>query len=77
MKQPFIAYLTVRDPRAAIEFYEKALPSASQTMIIDGPHGSVMHAEMTVNGQIGTAQRLTSSSQLSSMRICQRWLSAG
>ena len=47
---PFISYLTVKDPREAIAFYEKALPNAKCEMIMDGPGGSVMHAEMTVNG---------------------------
>jgi PhnB protein len=47
---PFISYLTVKDPREAIAFYEKTLPNAKCEMILDGPGGSVMHAEMTVNG---------------------------
>ncbi len=47
----FISYLTVKDPRAAMAFYEKALPNAETTMIMDGPGDTVMHAEMSVNGE--------------------------
>ncbi|MEM8772792.1 MAG: VOC family protein [Pseudomonadota bacterium] len=48
--QSFTSYLTVKDPREAIAFYEKSLPNAKATMIMDGPGGSVMHAEMEING---------------------------
>ncbi len=45
-----IPYLTVKDPRAAIALYEKAL-DATVSMIMDGPDNSVMHAELNVDGQ--------------------------
>ena len=42
-----IPYLTVKDPRAAMALYEKALGATTVT-VMDGPGGSVMHAEMKV-----------------------------
>jgi len=45
-----IPYITVKDPRAAIQLYEKAF-GGSTVYIMDGPDGSVMHAEMSVGGQ--------------------------
>ena len=52
MGQPkFISYVTAKDPRAVMAFYEKALPKAETKMIMDGPGGSVMHAEMSINGE--------------------------
>lgn len=45
-----IPYLTLEDPRAAMALYEKAL-DATTKMIMDGPGGSVMHAEMEIGGQ--------------------------
>ncbi|MBX2824684.1 MAG: VOC family protein [Gammaproteobacteria bacterium] len=44
-----IPYLTLADPRAAIALYEKAL-GAKVTMNMDGPDGSVMHAELDIGG---------------------------
>jgi len=46
----FISYLTVKNPREVMAFYEKSLPKAETVMIMDGPDGSVMHAEMSING---------------------------
>lgn len=45
-----IPYLTVKDPRAAMALYEQALGSTTQ-FIMDGPEGSVMHAEIDINGE--------------------------
>lgn len=45
-----IPYVTLADPRAAMALYEKAL-GATTTMVMDGPDGSVMHAEMQIGGQ--------------------------
>lgn len=45
-----IPYLTLKDPRAAMALYEKALGAKSK-MIMDGPGGSIMHAEMEIAGQ--------------------------
>lgn len=45
-----IAYATIADPRAAIELYKQAL-DASVTNIMEGPNGSVMHAELAICGQ--------------------------
>lgn len=45
-----IPYLTLSDPRAAMALYEKAL-GASTTYVMDGPDGSLMHAEMEIGGQ--------------------------
>jgi len=45
-----IPYLTAKDPRAAIERYEQALDGKT-AFIMDGPGGSVMHAEMNIGGQ--------------------------
>ena len=45
-----IPYMTVKDPRAAMALYEKAL-GATTTYVMEGPDGSVMHAEMSVGGQ--------------------------
>lgn len=42
-----IPYLTLRDPKAAMSLYEKAL-GASTTMVMDGPDDSIMHAEMRI-----------------------------
>lgn len=44
-----IAYLTVEDPKAAIATYEKALGAVNE-FVMDGPDGSIMHAEMTLGG---------------------------
>lgn len=44
-----IAYLTVSDPKAAMSLYEKALGAVSE-FVMDGPDGSIMHAEMTIDG---------------------------
>jgi len=44
-----IPYVTLADPRAAMDLYEKAL-GATVTMVMDGPDGSVMHAEMVIGG---------------------------
>jgi len=45
-----IPYLTLTDPRAAMALYEKAL-GASNAYTMDGPDGSLMHAEMQIGGQ--------------------------
>jgi len=45
-----IPYLTLTDPRAAMALYEKAL-GASNAYCMDGPDGSLMHAEMQIGGQ--------------------------
>ncbi len=45
-----IAYATIADPRAAITLYEKAL-GATVANLMEGPNGSVMHAELIINGQ--------------------------
>jgi len=45
-----IPYLTLTNPREAMDLYEKAL-SANVALVMDGPGGSVMHAEMTVGEQ--------------------------
>ena len=45
-----IPYLTLKDPRAAMALYEKAL-GATVAMVMDGPGGSVMHCEMHLAGQ--------------------------
>lgn len=44
-----IAYLTVANPSAAIELYKAAL-GASLTNLMEGPNGSVMHAELLIGG---------------------------
>jgi len=44
-----IPYLTVEDPHKAIALYEKAL-GATKTLIINGPEGSVLHAEIDIDG---------------------------
>ena len=41
------AYLTFEDPRAAMAFYEKVFDAEIVT-VMDGPNGSVMHAEMRI-----------------------------
>jgi len=46
-----IAYLTIKDPRAAMTLYEKAL-GAKSGLVMDGPGGSVMHAEMNIGDQL-------------------------
>jgi len=45
-----IAYATIADPRAAIELYKQAL-DATVANIMEGPDGSVMHAELLISGQ--------------------------
>jgi PhnB protein len=45
-----IPYVTLRDPAAAIALYEKAF-GASLSFSMDGPGGSIMHAEMSINGE--------------------------
>lgn len=52
MDDRFVAYMTLKDPRAALDLYEKALPNTKRGLVLDGPDGSVMHAEMTVNGAL-------------------------
>ena len=45
-----IPYMTVKDPKAAIKLYEDAF-DGSTTLVMDGPDGSIMHAEMSIGGQ--------------------------
>lgn len=45
-----IPYLTLRDPKAAMTLYETVF-GATTTMLMDGPDGSIMHAEMSISGQ--------------------------
>lgn len=45
-----IPYLTLKNTRDAIALYEKAL-GASVAFVMDGPHGSIMHAEMKLGDQ--------------------------
>lgn len=45
-----IAYVTLRDPAAAIKLYEKAF-DANTTFSMDGPGGSIMHAELSIFGE--------------------------
>lgn len=45
-----IAYMTLKDPVAAMDLYEKAL-GAKRTMVMDAPDGTIMHAEMELAGQ--------------------------
>ena len=45
-----IPYMTVKDPKAAIQLYEDAF-DGSTTLVMDGPDGSIMHAEMLIGGQ--------------------------
>ncbi len=45
-----IPYATIANPRAAIALYEKAF-DASVANIMEGPDGSVMHAELNIGGQ--------------------------
>ena len=45
-----IPYLTVKDPRTTIALYEEAL-GAKTTFVMDGPDGSVMHAEIEIEGE--------------------------
>jgi len=45
-----IAYATIADPKTAIELYKQAL-GASVANIMEGPDGSVMHAELIIGGQ--------------------------
>jgi len=45
-----IAYATIADPKAAIELYKQAL-GATVANIMEGPDGSVMHAELVIGGQ--------------------------
>lgn len=41
------SYLTVPNAKEALKFYEKAL-GAETLMVMDGPNGSTMHAEMKI-----------------------------
>lgn len=45
-----IPYLTVRDARAALDFYKKAF-GMKERMAMPGPDGKIVHAEMTHEGQ--------------------------
>ena len=45
-----IPYVTLRNPAAAIELYQKAF-DATTTMAMDGPAGSIMHAELSIFGE--------------------------
>jgi PhnB protein len=45
-----IPYVTLANPHAAMALYEKAL-GAITVMVMEGPGGSVMHAEMQIGGQ--------------------------
>lgn len=45
-----IPYMTLRDPKAAMALYEKAL-GATTAMVMDAPDGSIMHAEMSIDGE--------------------------
>jgi len=42
-----IPYITVKDPAAVIELYERAF-GATKIMSMDGPGGSIMHAEISI-----------------------------
>lgn len=44
-----IPYVTLRDPVAAIELYKKAF-NASVSFSMNGPGGSIMHAELLIFG---------------------------
>lgn len=44
-----IPYLTLKDPDSAMALYAKAF-DATTTMLMDGPGGSIMHAEMNIGG---------------------------
>lgn len=44
-------YIFVDDSRAAIEFYKKVF-DAEERSIMDGPGGSVMHAEVAIGGAV-------------------------
>ena len=44
-----LPHLTVKDGRAAMTFYEKAL-GATEMFSLDGPDGKLMHGSMCVNG---------------------------
>lgn len=44
-----IAYLTLANPSAAIELYKAAL-DASVSSLMEGPNGSIMHAELLIGG---------------------------
>jgi len=44
-----IPYATLRDPAAAIELYKEAF-GATTSMVMDGPGGSIMHAELEIFG---------------------------
>jgi PhnB protein len=44
-------YLTIRNAKKAIDFYKKAF-GAEQVMCMDGPNGSVMHAEIKIGDSI-------------------------
>ena len=44
-----LPHLTVKDGRAAMAFYEKAL-GATEMFSLDGPDGRLMHGSMCVNG---------------------------
>jgi len=45
-----IAYVTIAEPRAAIELYKQAL-GATVANVMEGPDGSVMHAELIIGNQ--------------------------
>lgn len=45
-----IPYITLANPHAAMDLYKQAL-GATVSVIMDGPGGSVMHAEMNIVGQ--------------------------
>ncbi len=44
-----IAYLTLANPSAAIDLYKVAL-DASVSTLMEGPNGSIMHAELLIGG---------------------------
>ena len=44
-----IPYLTLKDTAAAIAIYSKAF-DAQTVMVMDGPGGSIMHAEINIGG---------------------------
>lgn len=44
-----IPYLTLKDPAAAIALYKEAF-GAEQVFTMDGPDGSIMHAEINIAG---------------------------
>jgi hypothetical protein len=46
-----IAHIMLDDASAAIEFYQRAL-SATELFRIAGPHGRILHAEISVGGAV-------------------------